>query len=325
MAVYNSEIAAAQLSAAMQQPAVVNEIFQLATNNSIAMTKARRLPNMATATARMSVLNLLPIAYFQATGTTLKQTTKAAWVGKTITAEELAVIVPISENVLADAVNIDIWGEIKPLVAEAMGLAIDAAVFHGTNLPATWLTDSGGTSKSLVAGATAASTTIAEGTNLDLYDDIFGEDGVISLVEQQGFIVDGHAAAPSLAGKLRGLRSGNETYGAGMPVLGTDGSLGGIPITYARNGAIDAASALLISGDWRQLVYSVRQDITATLANQGVVQNADGDIQYNLFQQDMVAMRFVFRLGFQIANPVTQLSSTEATRYPFAILTPAAS
>ena len=51
-----------------------------------------------------------------------------------------------------------------------------------------------------------------------------------------------------------------------------------------------------------------------------MIQDAGGNIVYNLMQQDLVALRCVFRLGFQIANPVNRLNST--TQYPFAVLVP---
>jgi HK97 family phage major capsid protein len=331
-AVYNSEITTSQLSAAMQNPEIVQEIFQMAINQSAALSLARRLPNMGTAQSRMSVMDLMPIAYFQATGTTVKQTTKPAWKGKTIVAEELAVIVPISENVLADSTNVDIWGETIPRIGEAMGKAVDAAIFHGTNLPATWLTDTGGTSKSILAGATAASMTEAAGTGLDLYDDIMGEDGIVALVDAQGFETNGFVGPVSTKGKLRHVRENRTDTGAGAPLLvpmtsaigAREYMLGGERAYFPANGALDATAALLFCGDWNQIVYSIRQDITPKLLEQAVIQDGDGDIVFNLAQQDMVAMRFVFRLGFQIANPVTGLSATEATRYPFAVLTPAA-
>ena len=44
----------------------------------------------------------------------------------------------------------------------------------------------------------------------------------------------------------------------------------------------------------------------------------------NLLQQDMVAMRFVMRLAYAMANPLTRLQPTEASRSPFSVLRDAA-
>ena len=47
----------------------------------------------------------------------------------------------------------------------------------------------------------------------------------------------------------------------------------------------------------------------------------DGSILYNLAQDDMVALRVVMRLGWEIPNPVNALNETD-TRFPFAALVP---
>lgn len=328
---YNTDITSSELSAAMQEPEVYKPILQAAINKSAALTMAKALPPMSRNTRTMTVMNALPIAYWQSTGTSLKQTTNATWKGKTLTAEEMAVIVPIAEDLLSDTQNTgyDLWAELTPRVGEAMGLLIDQAVFLGTNLPATWMTNTSGASASLLAGATAASMTVTEGTGVDLYDDILGDAGTIALVEQQGFMSTGHVGAISMKGKLRHVRDNRTATSAGMPVLVPVGSgaftLNGDQCMFPLNNSIDATQALLFSGDWSQLVYSIRQDITVKLLTESVIQDSDGSIAYNLPQQDMVALRFVFRLGFQISNPVTQSSATESTRYPFAALLPAAS
>ena len=38
----------------------------------------------------------------------------------------------------------------------------------------------------------------------------------------------------------------------------------------------------------------------------------------------MVALRCVFRAGWALPNPVNRVNPTNATRYPFAVFTPAA-
>jgi HK97 family phage major capsid protein len=329
MSNYDNEITSSQLSNAMKHPAIIAEIFQQTVNNSVIMQMGRRLPNMATGTARMSVLDLLPVAYFQATGTTLKKTTKQQWKGKDLVAEEVAVIVPISENVLADATNVDIWGEIIPRVSEAMGLVVDTAVLTGTGLPATWLTDTGGVSRSLAAWCVNNSMTVTSGTGDDLYDDIFGTDGVIALVEAQGFDVNGHVAPVSSKGRFRHVRENrSEATGGGQPLLWAEGDnyrFGMSPIAWVKNNALAATTSQLISGDWSQLLYAMRQDISIKLLDQAVITDGEGAVVFNLAQQDMVALRFTMRMAVQVANPVTQLSATEAARFPFASLIPAAS
>uniref|UniRef100_UPI003FEE750B phage major capsid protein n=1 Tax=Prevotella sp. TaxID=59823 RepID=UPI003FEE750B len=158
-----------------------------------------------------------------------------------------------------------------------------------------------------------------------LYTDLLGEGGVISKVEESGYFVTGHAADISMRAKLRGLKDGNERplFLNSMQQVGNY-TLDGSAINFPRNGSFDKAQALLISGDFSQLVYSIRQDITFKLFTEGVVQNTDGSIAYNLMQNDMVALRAVMRLGWEIPNPVNSLEKDKTKRFPFAVLTPGA-
>lgn len=56
---------------------------------------------------------------------------------KYITAEEIAVIIPIPEAVLDDA-EYDIWAELKPSIISAFGKVIDGAVLFSTEKPTSW-------------------------------------------------------------------------------------------------------------------------------------------------------------------------------------------
>lgn len=312
---YDSQITRSDATALIPEE-VSREIISGIPEFSAIMQLATKAPNMSRAQRRVPVLSALPTAYFVDGDTGLKQTSEAAWTNKYFNAEELAVIIPISEAVLDDQ-DYDIWNEIKPRIMEAMGVAFDAAVLFGTNAPASWPTN-------VLTAATAAGNAVALGTGVDLYDDLLGENGVISAVEADGYMATGHIAAMSMRGKYRGLRDAD-----GQPLFkssmqnSTMYDLDGSPIFFPRNGAINAASALQFSGDFKQLVYAMRQDITYKVLDQAVIQDNAGAIVYNLAQQDMVALRAVIRLAWQIPNPVNRVNGTEATRYPIGVLTPA--
>lgn len=312
---YDSQITRSDATALIPEE-VSREIISGIPEFSAIMQLATKAPNMSRAQRRVPVLSALPTAYFVDGDTGLKQTSEAAWTNKYFNAEELAVIIPISEAVLDDQ-DYDIWNEIKPRIMEAMGIAFDAAVMFGTNAPATWPTN-------LLTAATAAGNTVALGTGVDLYDDLLGENGVISAIEADGYMATGHIAAMSMRGKYRGLRDAD-----GQPLFKTNMQdntryeLDGAPIYFPRNGSINAASALQFSGDFKQLVYAMRQDITYKVLDQAVIQDNAGAIVYNLAQQDMVALRAVIRLAWQIPNPTNRLNSNDNTRYPIGVLTPA--
>lgn len=320
-------------AAALIPQEVSNEIIKAVPEASTVMRLARRLPNMARAQKRLPVMSALATAYFVSGDTSLKQTTELNWENKYIDAEELAVIVPIPEAVLDDA-EFDIWGEVRPQLVEALGIAVDAAALHGTNIPSSWTTNLG--AAGLLAGATAASQTVDYSTQIaagqDLFDIVLGENGLYHLVEADGFMVTGSIAAMVMKSRLRGLRekvwNGTALVASGGPMFvssmqeGGRYLLDGQPCEFPTNGALNAAAALQFAGAWNQLVYSIRQDVTYKVLTEAVIQDGSGAIIYNLAQQDMVALRVVLRLGFSLPNPINRMQGTAASRFPFAVLVP---
>jgi len=293
-----------------------NELLNMVEKeNSHVLRLGRRLRNMSRYEQKLPVLSALATAYFRSGDTGLVQTSEVNWTDVTITAEELSVLVPVPKTVISDA-NIPIWDAIRPDLAEAIGLAIDNAQLYGTNKPSTW-------PAAIVTAATSASHTVALGTGADLYDDLLGESGVFGLVEADGFMVNGSIAHLTMKAKLRGVRTTD-----GVPVFNPipqspgDYTLDGAPIFFPKNGA-GSATNLLIAGDWQQLCYSMRADMEFEIFTEGVIQDAGGNIVYNLMQQRMAAIMLTMRLGTALPNPVNRVNGTAATRYPFAVLTSA--
>lgn len=302
------------LSGLIPEP-VTREIIQGVTEGSAVLQMGRRLPNMTSKTQTMNVLDMLPTAYFVNGDTGMKQTTKMKWDKKKIYAEEIAVIVPIPEALLDDA-DYDIWGEVRPRLVEAFGKVIDGAILFGTNKPTSWR-------DSVLETCTKAGSVVA--ATPYIYDDLLAEGGVIAKVEESGYLVNGIMSAIQMRAKLRGLKDLN-----GNPIFKTDMqgatpyALDGSPMYFPRNGAFDTAKALMFAGDWSELVYSIRQDITFKIFDQGVVQDpSDNSIVYNLMQNDMVALRAVMRLGWEIPNPKTAYNDTLSKYCPFAVYAPA--
>ncbi len=320
---YNSLISRSDANALIPQDAST-EILKALPETSIAMQLARRLTDMSVSQRRMPIASALATAYFVNGDTGLKQTSELNWANKYIDAEELAVIVPIPEAVLDDSA-FDIWAEVRPSLIEAFGIAIDQAVFYGTNIPASWSTNLG--AAGLVALSTAAGNTVSLANYTDLYEALLGETiagttGSLGALEADGYIATGHVADTSMRRKLRNVRDAD-----GQPIFRTNMQdttrfdLDGSPIYFPTNGAMVAASSLLISGQWNQLVWAMRQDITYKILDQAVIQDGAGNTIYNLAQQDMVALRAVMRLGFALPNPINRMQSAAANRCPFSVLT----
>ena len=293
---------------------VSREIFQGVVENSAVLRLGRKLPNMTAKTQSINVLDMLPLAYWVDGDTGFKQTSSQAWEKKKLYAEELAVIIPIPEAVLDDS-NYDIWGEVKPRIVEAMGRRIDDAVLFGNGAPSTWR-------DSIVDTAVNAGCSVTLGT--DLFQDIMGENGLIAKAEESGYLPTGIMSAVPMRAKLRGLVDTNR-----QPIFlsnmqeGARYTLDGIPMDFPMNGSWDADRALMIAGDFSQLVYSIRQDVTYKILTEAtIVDPTSREVVYSLAQQDMVALRAVMRLGWEIPNPVSAFRADLEDYSPFAALIP---
>ena len=284
---------------------VVSEIFADAQKESKVLSMFRRLPNMTSDKTKLRVSDALPIAYFvdENTNNGRKNLTKSAWKNVFLTAEELAVIVPIKENLLNDA-SIDIWAEIRPQLTSAIAKKIDEAVFAGEGAPVSW-------GEGIIPQIIAKGKSVTETGKL--YEDI---NSTMVKVEESGYNVNALLGGVGLKGKFRMMVDQN-----GQPLNTTE--IGSLRREYLDNGAWDKETATLIAGDFNQAVYAIRQDVDYKVLTEAVIQDpSDGSILYNLAQEDMVALRVTFRMGYAIPNPVTALDGTE-NRYPFAALVPA--
>ena len=283
---------------------VAQEIFEGTIRESKALSMFRRLPNMTSDKTKLRVLDSLPIAYFvdETSNNGRKKTTKMAWDKKYINAAELAVIVPIKENVLNDT-SIDIWAEVRPRIVEAFAKKIDNAIFFGVDKPSDWRAG-------LVPSVISAGAEVDETGHL--YSDI---NDVMTKVEESGYEVNGILGGVGLKGKFRMM-----TDTTGQPLNTTE--IGSIRRAFMDNGVWDKTTSTLVVGDFTQAVYAIRQDVTYKVLDQAIIQDTDGSIAYNLAQEDMVALRVVMRLGWEIPNPVNALNETSA-RFPFASLKPA--
>ena len=265
----------------------------------------RRLPNMTSDKTKLRILDSLPVAYFvdETQNNGKKNLSKLAWDKKFINASELAVIVPIKENVLNDA-SIDIWAEVKPRIVEAFAKKIDNAIFFGQGKPSEWR-------KGLVPSIVDAGAEVDETEN-GLYSDI--NDAMVK-VEESGYEVNGILGGVGLKGKFRMMLDKN-----GQPLNTTE--IGSIRREFMDNGVWNKNTSTLVVGDFNQAVYAIRQDVTYKVLTEAVIQDpSDGSILYNLAQDDMVALRVTMRLGWEIPNPVNAENETSA-RFPFASIKP---
>lgn len=295
---------------------VVRDILGKATEESAVLSQFRRVP-VSRGQQRMPILSALPVAYWVTGDTGLKQTTEVNWANKFLNIEEIATIMPVPDNVIADA-ELDIWDESMPYLVEAIGRTLDSAVFFGTNAPASFPTN-------ISAAAAAAGNTVTEAATA-AQGGFFGDvDNAIAKVEEDGFDVSGFVAARSARGKFRSARNADgDRLDAGR-LNGALSELDGSPISYAMRGLFPAGglagtNVRLFAGDFTDFVVGVRSDVTMKVLDQAVIQDNTGAIIYNLAQQDMTAVRLTFRVGWQVSNRINNDQPTEADRYPVARL-----
>lgn len=287
-----------------------SEILQDAAKSSAALRTFRTV-RMGTKFANMPVLTALPVAQWVTGDTGRKATSEMVWEKKQLTVEELAVIVPIPENVFDDT-NIEVWGQVRPRIGEAFGKALDQAVFFGENAPSTF-------DDSLYEGAVAASQVVSAGSSPagDLAGDI---NEVWGVVEDLGLDVNVQYAHRGLKRRLRGLRDENNQpiYLSSLRGDGRSDELMGADIEYVDNGAWDRSAADLIAGDRNMAILGIRQDITYKILTEATLTDGSGNVVFSLAEQDMIALRAKFRVAFAVAEVLTQEAGEQV--WPFAAL-----
>ena len=307
MPTYNSIVSRTDADALIPTD-VASQLIAAATQESAALTLCRTA-QLSTKLNVQPVLSALPVAYWVAGDTGLKQTTEAAWAGVTLTAEEIACIVPIPEAVIDDA-SFDVWGELRPALAEAIAQVLDAAVFGGINKPASW-------PAAIEPAAIAAGNTAEVGTSTPAQGGIVGDIGTaFDKVEADGYQVSGVAAVAAMKGLLRKARdaNGQRLVEPGSPTIE------GVPLSYLLPGTV-AATTRAIVGDFDLAVVGIRQDISYKILDQAVLSDAAGVVVYNLAQQDLLAMRVVARYAYATAVPATRKGGSG---FPFSVLQDAA-
>ncbi len=309
------------------------EIIEAMPTQSACLRMMRQLPPISSKVTRLPMFNSFPSAYFvdEVTGdyaaANTKKTTKIDWTGVTMTMEEIAVIVPVAEAVINDMAtqNFDLWGMVRPRLVEALGILVDQAILYddaGSYAPTSW--PDGIVTQAVTKNNVVSMDDVGPDADfVDLADALLAVNGLYSLVEQDGYMVNGAMAGIPMMGRLRGLRDANGQFLFLNDMKESAGyRVAGVPATFPNNGAWDDTEALMVAGDWSQAIYGIRQDITWKIATEASIHGSDGSLIYNLFQNDMVALRLTMRLGWVLPNPKNLVNQTDGTRFPFAVLTP---
>ena len=272
-----------------------NQIVADAPKSSIVLTYGRRVA-MGSKDSSVPILSAFPVAYWvNPADTGLKQTSEFAIGLKSLTAEELAVIVVIPITVEEDS-SVDLWAVARPLLAEAVGKTLDDAVLNGTNAPASF------TDANIIAKADAAGNEV-------VYDPAKPAESASALL---GALEADEYRANAIVSQLSMANAARVSLMSDISAGMTENNWWGVPVEYR---SFTPTNTLAVAGDWSRAVVGIRQDIRFEMFSEGVIQDGAGAIQFNLLQQDLRAIRATFRVAFGVAAP-----ATPATRYPFAIL-----
>jgi len=299
--VYDSLVSRVDAAGLLPEPEVI-ALQQALPDYSIALNLMRKV-RMASGQAKATVLDSLPSAYWVSGDTGLKQTTGVSWTGKTLTAEEIAVIVPIPEAVIAD-VTVDLWAQIRPLIAAAIGRLLDAATVFGVNTPASF-------SQAIIPATRATTPKQAfAGAPLDAVSDALG------VLEGAEVPVSSIVGRTTLRAAMRDAQAASSAV---APFSPAPDRLYGYPIKYPEGATAWPSEVTAIVGDWSSAVLGVRQDLTYKFLDQAVITDDAGKVILNLAQQDSIALRVVARYGFATADYLGVDDSGDLVKtFPFA-------
>ena len=266
--------------------------------------------SMGTKLTHLPVLATLPEAGWVSESATaadgIKPQSKVTWENRTMVAEEIAVIIPIHENVIDDA-TIAVLTEIAALGGQAIGKKLDEAVLFGLDKPASWV------SKSLVDAATDAGNVISvtdPDDQANSNDIVGGINKAARAIALAGFAPDTLISSLALRYQVANLRDAN-----GQPIF-RDESLAGFRTSFNRNGAFPISNdPVVIIADSSRVRIGVRQDISVKFLDQATI--GTGVNQINLAERDMVAIRMKARYAYVLGDSATSMG--DAPRTPVAV------
>ncbi len=306
---------------------------------SSAAQKLFRPIKMSRKQTRMPVLAGLAYAYFPngntGSDTGLIPTTTTKWDNKYLNAEEIAVIVPVPKAVLEDT-EYDMWARVQDQCEQAIARTLDGAVVFGIDKPQSWGPSIyGGILQAQVSveGEAPTTPTVVKGTATTAQGGIAEDtNSTFEFVEASGFDVNCLIASPTFKAPMRRMR---DTLGqrlldvqVGKAADGNSGyAMNGIDVTFGIDGLWPTANTpgqgsypLALLGDKNEGIMGYRSDIEVDVLTEAVIQDTTGRINYNLAQQNMVALRLVCRFAWEVANTINWLKPDESQRFPFAAL-----
>ena len=311
MPTYDEIITREKADTLIPQP-IANEIMKEVPRNSAVLSLARKR-NMGTKTDKLPVISAMPNASFGNGDSFVTGTSAAEWKNKVLTAETVSTLIIVPED-LADDTSIDLFDEIAPMAAEAIGIALDKAVLFGVGKPDSW-------PDGLVPQAIAAGNKVVRGTTPQNKGGVFTDlINLRFLVQNMGYRINGIAADDMFE---QALLSATDTNGKALVDWNQEQTkLMGKPLNFSGGGVwpgtLDSTEAIL--GDWTKVVVGIRKDIQMKILNEATINDEEGRVVFNLATQRMKGILITARFGYALANNATRKRQGDAARCPFGVL-----
>ena len=305
-----ADISRAEVATLIEE-AYSDTLLDAATQASTVLQAFDTIP-MGTKTTHLPVLATIPEAGWVSESATeaegVKPQSKATWADRTLVAEEIAVIIPVHENVIDDA-NVEVLNQIAALGGQSIGKKLDEAVLFGIDKPASWVSPS-----LLHAAVNAGQAVSVVGGGANEFDIVGATNKVAEMVAVAGYSPDTLVASLSLRYQVANIRDGD-----GSPIF-RDESFAGFATHFNRNGAWQQGAATAIVVDRSRVKIGVRQDISVKLLDQATL--GTGENQINLAERDMVALRLKARYAYVLGDGATAMGPNKT---PVGVVTPPAS
>ena len=291
--------------ATLIQEEYANTLLDYALQGSTALA-AFPTVSMGSKLTHLPVLATLPDAGWVSESATepegVKPQSQVTWEDRTLVAEELAVIIPVHEDVLADC-TVGALDQIAQLGGQAIGKKLDQAVFFGASKPASWV------SPALLPAAITAGQVAENVTGNANESDLVGATNkVAEAIALAGWQPDTLVSSLAIRYQVANLRDS-----LGQLVF-RDESFNGFNTLFNRNGAWDPTSAAAIIVDSTRVRIGIRQDITVKFLDQATLSTG-----LNLAERDMVALRLKARFAYVLGTAATPMGNN---KYPVGAVVP---
>ena len=293
-------------------PEVSSEIWANAIEESAFMRAARRI-NIPGSGMKIQTITGEPEANW-VDETNLKPVGFHTFGSKTITPYKLAIIEPFSQEFLRD--KDALYAECVRRLPAALGKKFDSTIM-GTTAP--------GSGFDVLGTGVSSTSLLADSSNhITEYDRFVAIDAAVSAADG---IMDTVILAPQGKSILLGAKDGDgyPLFTAGVGA-NTVGNILGAPVTVAKGVYVAGSAATQsaagvpavvgVAGDFSDVVWGSVEDVQMSVSDAASLSYTNASNQtvtINLWQQNMVAVRFEIEVAFAVRNKSQLMLLTGAT------------